>query len=164
VTGIAEKESSYQQFHNRSLYGVTDLWPTESYDGGSHIGLMQLPVSMLLAWNWLENTLSGVDLFRQKLAAAIRNEQRIIATHPGLRHLTRVEVENMALVLYGPYAPNDPDLATRLTKQYYAPQCSGTVTSTPQGLKCSSGWDWVVNNAGNPSGVAYANDVRLKMH
>ncbi|MFQ6082400.1 MAG: hypothetical protein ACE5WD_03465, partial [Candidatus Aminicenantia bacterium] len=42
MTGLAQVESSYLQFSTRTLYNRTDLWPQESYDGGSHIGLMQV--------------------------------------------------------------------------------------------------------------------------
>lgn len=41
---IASHESGcYCQFTNRTLYGISGRWPTESYDGGSHVGLMQVP-------------------------------------------------------------------------------------------------------------------------
>ena len=42
------------------------MWPLESYDGGSHIGLMQVPLSMHNAWNWEKNTEKGADIFYQK--------------------------------------------------------------------------------------------------
>ena len=63
--------------------------------------------------------------------------------HPGLRPLSERELEDMALVLYGPEASAD------LNEQYYVP--SGEQI------------DWIVNTAGNPRGVAYANNVRAKV-
>ena len=146
MTGIASHESTYRQFAQTTLYGRSDLWPTESFDGGSHIGLMQVAVTTAAAWNWETNTQLGVDLFRDKLQAANRLQQRIIKANPGLRKLTKVELENMALVLYGPDASGD------LGKQYYvpAPAQGGSLT-------------WAVNNAGNAGGVAYADDCRSKI-
>ena len=146
MTGIAKRESNYAQFAMRTLYGRSDRWPNESFDGGSHIGLMQMPVSMERAWNWESNATEGVDLFREKLSTASRVMRRIIQKNKGLRDLTGVELENMALVLYGPYASGD------LGKQYYRP----VVTST-------GGMDWVVNSAGNANGVIYANYCRSHM-
>ena len=52
MTGIAWKESTIQQFTSNSLYGVSALWPYESYDGGSHIGLMMVPTTMKDAFDW----------------------------------------------------------------------------------------------------------------
>jgi hypothetical protein len=158
MTGIAEMESIYQQFANRSLYGISALWPYESLqDGGSHVGLMQMPLSMSMAWDWLANTSGGVNLFRQKLASAKRVEQRIRRSFSGLRALNPQEEENMALVLYGPYAPT----TAKLTGQYYVPQCVGGVAN---GHQCKDGmWDWVVNVEGNPLGVQYADSVRSKV-
>jgi|SRR5215213_84649 len=143
MTGIAQRESSYQQFRVMTLYGISARWPNESFDGGSHVGLMQVEISMSHAWNWEDNTRDAVNLFQQKLAAARRIMQRIINDHKGLRKLTDVELENMALVLYGPHASADR------AKQYYAPADKGNGT-----------FDWIVNTAGNPDGVDYANSVR----
>lgn len=146
LTGIADKESTYRQFSSRSKYGVQALWPVESYDGGSHIGLMQMPASVSHAWNWLSNTQGAADLFAEKIRIALSLERRIINNHPGLRPLTNVERENMALVLYGPHA------AAGLHNQYYR------AVQNPDGS-----YGWVVNTANNPAGVAYANDVRSRV-
>ncbi len=146
LTGIAMKESTYRQFARRTLYGHTGLWPNESYDGGSHIGLMQMPTTKAYAWDWIVNTQDAATLFSAKVASAQRKENAIITAHSGLRVLTGTERENMALVLYGPYASHN------LSKQYYAP------------VKDANGmWVWAVNTAGNPNGVTYANDVRNKI-
>jgi hypothetical protein len=143
MTGIAVRESSYRQFTTRSLFGISALWPTESPvtklspHHGTHIGLMQMPVSQANAWDWLANTNNGVNFFvTSKLARARQVTSEIIRGHPGLRELSGTELEHMALVLYGPNA------SSKLSKQYYAPAPSS-----------SGGWDWVVNTAGNPQGV-----------
>lgn len=149
MTGVAQVESSYFQFRGRLLYGTSALWPYESaQDNGSHIGLMMMPTpeSLKYAWDWRVNTQAGVTLFKAKLGSAKRLMKRIIQMHPRLRELTSVELEHMALVLYGPYASAD------LGKQYYAPARSG------------NGWTWIVNDAGNPLGVGYADGCFQSIH
>lgn len=143
MTGIAEVESTYLQFVHRVLYGISADWPVESYDGGSHIGLMQMPTrSMGVAFDWLSNTKAGVNLFGNKIVSAQNLMNRIVAQHSGLRVLSPTELENMALVLYGPYA------SASLSKQYYVPVQQNGV------------WVWIVNTSGNANGVMYADDVR----
>ena len=149
MTGVAQVESSYLQFKRRKLYGTAAFWPVEgASDGGSHIGLMMMPTSdeIEYAWDWQVNVTAGVALFQDKLAAAQRKVTSIIAQHPGLRGLTPVELEHMALLLYGPKATADS------SRQYYAPRKSG------------GRWTWVVNTAGNPQGVAYANSCFSAIH
>jgi hypothetical protein len=148
MTGIAQVESSYLQFKSRSLYGVVASWPLESYDGGSHIGLMMMPTAEKIdyAWNWLTNTSAGIDLFQQKLASARSIMKKIVKSHNGLRALSPVELEHMALVLYGPAASGD------LGKQYYLP------------VQSSKGWIWSINTKNNPNGVSYANSCFSQMH
>lgn len=158
LTGIAQRESSYAQFSQLTLYGQAALWPRESFDGGSHIGLMQMPVSMQMAWDWMANTQGGAALFKQKLSFAKRFETRIRNAHVGLPALTGTQLENMALVFYGPYATSS------ITGQYYNAACvGGTVDST--GTLCNGGqWQWIVNTAGNGNGVGYADSIRSLMH
>ena len=153
MTGVAQVESSYFQFKRRLLYGTSAFWPIESAPNdvspsGVHIGLMMMPTkdNLQYAWDWQVNTQAGVNLFKAKLASAQRLMTAIIKQHPGLRKLTPVELEHMALVLYGPAASADHD------EQYYAPVRSG------------SGWIWIVNTAGNPDGVAYANSCLSSIH
>ncbi|WP_322404809.1 hypothetical protein [Massilia luteola] len=154
LTGIAQRESSYVQFSQLTLYGQSALWPRESFDGGSHIGLMQMPVSMQMAWDWMANTQGGAALFKQKLTFATRFETRIRNAHPGLPALTGTQSENMALVFYGPYATGS------ITGQYYDATCVGGT-----GPQCTGGqWQWIVNTAGNGSGVGYADSIRSLMH
>ena len=155
MTGISKKESNYLQFTTRTLYSLSALWPTESYDGGSHIGLMQMPVAMDLAWDWRLNADKGVNLFVEKLGIARSLETSIRNSHNGLPLLDGQQNENMALVLYGPYASSDLD------KQYYIPLCDG---GTVSGTACQGGtWQWQENTAGNSAGVAYAKSVRKKI-
>ncbi|MBI4877867.1 MAG: hypothetical protein HY822_24820 [Acidobacteria bacterium] len=155
LTGFAMVESTYQHFLRQTRYNVADYWPHESYDGGSHIGLMQMPVSMQMAFDWLANTQGAAALFQQKLSAAARLETRIRKTRTGLRELTALERENMAILLYGPGA------SAALTEQYYAPVCvGGTVVQS----ECRGGvWNWVVNAAGNAKGAAYVQKVRASI-
>jgi len=103
MTGIAAVESDYLQFRRMTLYDFPAQWPNEGADGGNHIGLMQVPVSQAHAWDWLANTEDGVAEFYRQLANARKTEAALIARHEGLRELTDVERENMALVRFGPY-------------------------------------------------------------
>jgi hypothetical protein len=75
--------------------------------------------------------------------------------HGALPSLNGYQLENMALLLYGPGASSD------LSKQYYEPTCSGTVDSRGN---CSTGWQWTENNGptGNAKGTQYADDVRAE--
>jgi hypothetical protein len=153
LSGISKVESSIQQFSQESNMGVTASWPTESKsDGGSHIGLMQMPVAMDVAWDFTINANDAEQLFEKKLASATRIANNATKAYLGLPSLGPRQVENMALVLYGPY----PKVG--IANQYYAPFCQG---GTPSGTTCTGGvWVWVVNTAGNPKGVAYANKCR----
>lgn len=146
LTGIAEKESTYRQFGVFDKFGQTARWPLESFDGGSHIGLMQVPTTYDDAWDWHANTTEGARIFRTKLRTAARLERRIRNNFKGLRALTAAERENMALVLYGPFA------MAGLDNQYFRAVIQG-------GLPV-----WVVNTLNNPNGVAYADDARSKVH
>jgi hypothetical protein len=149
MTGIAQIESSYAQFVTLTLFNLTALWPNESFDGGSHIGLMMMPVSMLNAWDWTSNAKAAVQLFSEKLSRAASLGTKIIKGHSGLPALTALQTEQMAVLLYGPYA------SSSLAKQYYAPACVGGTGPT-----CTGGtWTWVVNSEGNADGVDYVNSV-----
>jgi len=155
MSGIAQVESSTMQFAQETNFGIASYWPTESYDGGSHIGLLQLPVAMAVAWDYQTNSIQGEQLFDQKIATATRLMNKAIAAYSGLPTLTAVQLENMGLVLYGPYA------AAGITNQYYVPSCSG---GTAKGHTCSGGnWVWSVNTTTNPNGVAYANKCRASV-
>ncbi|MFQ6120972.1 MAG: hypothetical protein ACE5KE_13945, partial [Methanosarcinales archaeon] len=103
------------------------------------------------AWNWLENTRYGVNFFQGEKMRIARFWQRQIRQEARekygchLRPLNRVELENMALVLYGEHAKNAID-----GQYYYYVTHDGNC-------------DWIVNTQGNPDGVAYANRVRDSM-
>lgn len=143
LTGIAMRESSYTQFYNSTLYGIAARWPHESAsDGGSHIGLMQMPTTETHAWDWYANTSDAAQLFAEKIRTAKRLERRIRRQYKALPRLTDDQVENMALVLYGPYA------SPSLSMQYYDVQVVGNTAT------------WIVNTANNPNGVSYADDIR----
>lgn len=153
-TGIAKQESNYRQFTQTTKYGHAGLWPTESYDGGSHVGLMQVASSgstitgsqgVFNAWSWIENTTSADTLFREKMRTAARLYLRMRTAAPGIRELTGPELENMAVTLYGPGA------AAGTENQYY------------RAVNTNGAWDWVVNTQNNPAGVAYTNEVRSKI-
>lgn len=145
MTGIAQHESAYHQFASQNLLGATALWPHESYDGGSHIGLMMVPVSEALAWDWQQNTNDGVNstdhgFLAAKLPLATTWVTRMIKgsstynvpAHKNLGQLTGLQLENMALVLYGPASAS-------WTGQYYIPVCTGTISK--------SGNTWICNGA-----------------
>jgi hypothetical protein len=141
--GLADRESGYMQFHSRSLYGQTALWPYESYDGGSHIGLLMVEPTLARAYSYWENTQYGRDFFlgpKMGLCGSYANSQ--MNQHPGLRYLTPLEFEMCALVKYGPNA----DLG-----YYWVPNEDGT--------------DWIVDpNSAHAAAIAYANDVIGRMY
>ncbi len=166
-----------------ATYGILAKWPEEPYvydsnnnctgtEGGSHIGLMQVMTdsdqsSDPNAWNWVTNAADGVGLFSgtppaeyalksNKMQTGSTYESDIIKQYPhgALPTLTGYQLENMALVLYGPDASSDP------TQQYYEPTCSGTIDNKNN---CSTGWKWTENSGltGNPKGTTYADGVRV---
>jgi hypothetical protein len=101
---VYESAGCYCQFRQATLFGVPGRWPNESYDGGSHVGLMQVPNGMVNAFDWMANTQAGSTIFQQKLAY-VRNwvsPQR--TSHPTLPDLTGTQYEDDALVFYGPYS------------------------------------------------------------
>lgn len=111
---------------------IAAKWPLESRltsglsDGGSHIGLTQVATdpnqitatAPLIpdpdAWNWVTNAADGVNLFsgsppseyqdtQNKIEHATTYENEIIQEYiPTLPQLSATQLENMALVLYGP--------------------------------------------------------------
>ncbi len=147
-------------------------------NGGTNIGLMQVVTdpnqgSDPNAWNWVTNAADGVGLFSgtppaeygtvenhklynpNKMQIAANYVSEIISEFPkgALPPLTGYQMENMALLLYGPSPSNQPD------GQYYFPTCSGTVDNKDN---CSTGWEWAENNGpdGNAAGTQYVDDVR----
>jgi hypothetical protein len=164
---VATLESGYTQFVQSAPssthpdwppYGIAAFWPIESPQGlyapGTYIGLMQVPLptslggSIYNAWDWLDNTSAGTSVFQGALAVAAENAVEIQATYAGLPDLNSQQLENMALVLY------NQGTSVSLEAQYYAPQCTGTVS----GDTCSTGWQWEPNTTGNLPGVNYVCD------
>jgi hypothetical protein len=158
---------------------IAGKWPLESKlnsgisDGGTHIGLMQVVTDTAQssdpnAWNWVTNAADGVNLFsgtppseyndaNNKIQHATTYENQIVAKGytPRLPQLSAAQLENMALVLYGPYA------STALAMQYYMPVCPGRIVNTY--TRKGANWTWGVNSSGNPNGVNYAATVRSKV-
>src|ERR1700688_2513541 len=69
---IAVQESGYAQFITKTLYGVSARWPVENgatskVPAGSYIGLMQVPVTMTTAFDWVQNTIAGNGVFMGKI-------------------------------------------------------------------------------------------------
>jgi hypothetical protein len=157
---------------------IVDSWPLESgEDGGSHIGLMQVPISQPNAWDWIQNTTNGIKCrkptaiscqakntpgnssFQAKLLISYN---RMIAMQkgksPALPALSPCQLEEMALAEYGPYS------SPSLIEQYYIPTCTGT----RNGNNCTNGsWQWSINSSGAPPdphphycAVCYVMDVR----
>ena len=156
MTGLAMRESSYRQFSStllngppNLLFGIPGLWPYESYDGGSHVGLMMVPTQMGVAYDWQQNTQDGVYLFAgQKLQFAGNYEASIRSRFPNLRPLTLQEHELNALVFYGPpsikVSQSCETCPTGKLGAYWVPNGQGT--------------DWVVNRH-HPEAVRYVGEV-----
>lgn len=173
---------------------VAAKWPLESKlptglsDGGSHIGLMMFPTSPGDAWNWETNTFDGVrdasygfagaDLpLANSISSQIMkgSQHNGIPAHTPLNAPTGLQLENVALVLYGPFAHS-----TVWTLQYYIPVCTGTITAKGNTWTCSgTAWYWAINDPtidpnvqakyifppgtpvtsfGNPDGIDYVNN------
>ncbi len=137
LTGISTVESTYRQFGTSTLYGRADRWPLESFDGGSHIGLMQVAVSLAPAWNWLTNTQGGADVFNEGLRVSGVRETTERNAHPTLPALTGAQHEDNALCFYR--------LGTAATNRYWVPAADFQ--------------SWVVTTT-NATCVNYRNDVR----
>ena len=189
LTGVAMHESAYQQFWTptsqpipnedlfqlHSKFGFLPWWPHESFDQGTHIGLMMVPTTTAAAWNWLTNINQGMGTFsgtppppdtENKMQAAIRYEgyirngkktnPKVKPWTPTPRALTGVERENNALVLYRG-AGFDGILLHTLDRLYYRAVCSsGVVQDTNSEHQCVGGtWSWVQNGLNQPVGVDY---------
>jgi hypothetical protein len=164
MTGVAQHESTYKQFFTQTLLGATAYWPHESADGGSHIGLMMVPTQQPYAWDWTSNTNDGVNdasygfvVAKLPLASTwqawITNGHGSIPGHSSLATLTATQLEDMALVLYGPAASGT------WTKQFYIPVCpSGNITNHSNIWTCNNAsWYWAVNDPAVDSNVTASN-------
>ena len=113
---------------------------------------MQLPTSWKAAWDWKVNTQAGVNFFKsKKIPTAKRVMRRMIndfkKQNPDIKEksiekLNAVQIENMALVYYGPYGKYGP---------YYI-----LVREDKRGV-------WKENIEGNPKGIAYVKEIRSLM-
>jgi hypothetical protein len=140
-TGVADKESSYRQFASRSLYGQTAYWPLESYDGGSHVGLLMVSASMEHGYSISDNIADALSLFGDKLSICQAHIDSLRSGRPNLRDLTGEEYEMCALVKYGPHAA---------LSWYWVPNGSND--------------NWIVDpDSTHAPAVAYANDVVERM-
>jgi len=132
---------------------VNTLWPVESppakYAGGYAIGLMmdQLDMTnkstaeMSTAWNWLDNALTGYDIFESKVKILTTKIVPQVSKYSGLPALNSSSMmfEGMALFQYGGFSAKP----TSIFSQYYIPQCS---SGPPKGTTCPNGtWQWVMN-------------------
>ncbi len=141
MTGLAAHESGTIQFGRCNgidscndpfvLFGKTGLWPKESYDGGSHIGIMQVPTNMADAYDWQQNVQDGVYLFaNDKLRRAGNYEALVRQRFPRLRALTLQESELDALVYFGPAAVHVSDPCNNCILgqlgAYWVPNSKGT--------------------------------------
>ena len=147
---LAYTESTYQQFimadlnpppsvlkcHASQTYG---LWPNQNYSttnakNGQFIGLMQVPNSEEMAFNWVSNVTMGAGIFMDKIRIAKKySRNRVSEDKPaGLPQLTADQLEDTAVGKYKNLA------------YYWVPQCS-TNSSLTKG-NCPGGtWSWVTN-------------------
>jgi hypothetical protein len=142
LTGVAAM-TNFQQFVPATVNNQTLNYPNRSSSTSKQVGVMQTaPITMANAFDYTVNVSTAVSTFVNKsLPAATANMNSIIKSHSGLRKLNPVELENMALGSFSPYA------TTNLAQQYY------TV----------SNGNWVVNTNGNPNLVNYVNFVRANL-
>jgi len=142
-TGIAWNESKYKQFVQFPWHQINGCWPNQSYDGGSHIGITQVPTTMNEAYDWGANVVGGVNLFStDKMNAAVAWENTQRSSHPQLRALSTAERERDALVFWGPYAGT---VYGQRLGAYWVPNAAGT--------------DWVKNSRQNPHATAWVDMV-----
>lgn len=146
LTGLAAKESSYSQFatFKHPTYGITAAWPNDNAaapgGGGGYIGLMQVPSSMSTAFSWMQNIKTGVSIFSDKLGTATSLMNSAMKAHSKLPALRDTQIEDNALVYYGPYGGSGG---------YWVPNSSGTA--------------WVQTSS-NSGGVSYVVYIRGHMH
>jgi hypothetical protein len=157
MTGVAAKESGTRQFGRYgqpfALYSRSGMWPFESYDGGSHVGIMMVATKMTEAFDWHANTQGAINLFvNDKLGRAQNYQTFFRNSFPQLRVLTLQERELDALVFYGPASVN-----------VYSP-CNGCVGGI-QGaywVPNAKRTDWIVNPR-HKRAIDYVRDVLEKV-
>ncbi|MGH6872322.1 MAG: hypothetical protein ACREHE_12540 [Rhizomicrobium sp.] len=158
MSGVAFQESSCQHFHRITLYGTSAFWPAENYTTGNasqrglYIGLTQVPTSMKTAWDWNANGSQGVSILGVKLSAAVSYQKAQQANHTGLKGMTGVELEDVALLMYAGYAN-----VKGTGPQYFQPSCSGTAS----GATCTGGsWTWQQRPNLSAGAMGYVATVR----
>jgi len=160
--GMACRESRFRQFSTTTLkssqgptiplllWGINACWPNQSYDGGSHIGITQVPSSMDNGFDWLNNTYQGVTvtLVQDKIGSAQRYETQKRNQYPALPALTTAQTENNALFFYlrGQYRRVNGQ--TIFKDPYYMPNNAGT------------GW---ILNPNDPGATGYVNQIRANL-
>ena len=143
---IATQESTYQQFIDTTLYGEEALWPDESYAtgvlaSGSHIGLMQVPLSLSNAFDWVANAKAGAAVFASSLRVGTKHLNDLMLKYPTLPSYTPTMLESEALSLY-----------TMGTAKKYDYWRVAVDSKTGQA-------SWEENSKANPIGTAYADSV-----
>lgn len=156
---LAFTESSYQQFvtgslsqplsvarcHSQPSQPITGLWPYESMavpkshpplKRGHFVGLMQVPNSEDMGFNWISNITMGADVFMDKIRVAKKYSYDRVHkdkdTPPLPVGLTSDQLEDVAVGKFKNLA------------YYWVPQCSTNSTQTKG--NCVGGiWSWVTN-------------------
>jgi hypothetical protein len=132
---------------------------------------MQVPVSMSSEWDWKANTQAGRATLDEKFGyvkkwvTTIRSTRQCPA-QPGpndcrrsLRPLTKLEMENMALLEYGDSpAPKDG----RFYGLYYVASCDGAPPDYSEAQPvCHGAWDWIITTE-NQGGLDYVANIRAQ--
>jgi hypothetical protein len=144
LTGVADKESNYQQFRSftHPTYNILGSWPydnDEAPDGsGGYVGLLQVPTEMATAFSWVGNAERGLQVLEEKLGVARRNEQQRRSDHPQLPPLTATQLEDNALIKYGPHGNHG---------YYWIPNSA------------ANAW---IKNPQNQAGVDYVDSIRAR--
>jgi hypothetical protein len=185
LTGIGWTETDYRQFTSQAnraygssglyifssnaastLYGMNDSWPNEGRPWSAHaIGLMQVPLDVQTAWNWLANTSEARRILLVDKFDAVTRREFGTPTNQGMREkwdglplLTPKQREEMAVMLYG----NHPSFS--IDKQYYIPVCNNGSVILGMPIRCSGTWSFVKNTMNNPGGVAYVDKVYAEIN
>ena len=137
LVGVAFVESSCRQFTNiqNPTLNIMGYGPLESMSG-NFVGMMQVPPSQSTLFDWISNATSGRSIFGTKLSDAANYSAQQTAAHPTLPALTATQQEDEALWQYAGFGSSG---------HYYLPDATFT------------GW---MTTTANPSGVAYAQNVR----
>jgi hypothetical protein len=176
MTGIAYRESTYQQFIQPTVdtpscnaitsdayhLGKVAAWPHEDCTyHGSHIGLMMIPTARIYnqarygfdamrdGYSWIKNVQDGVNFFNgDKTAIAHQLESLWMKLNPQLPALTPAQIEQDIVVEYGDFPAIFSVSQQTITKgAYWVPDPN------------TNNMSWRENEQGNPGGTAYADFV-----